>query len=321
MLIKNSTCSHQASRIQGSALVTALFIMTLVAIAATAMSTRLQLDIYRTRLTILSDKLYLASQGVSFWTMGVLSQKKIHFSQSDPHGKVLEFLQPLKNTYPDVQIQGSVYDLQARFNLNNLRDKNYYPLFLKLLQNGVPDMNPSIRESIAFATRQWISPFSPGRGSDNLVPYYLKQKPPYHPAQQELQSLSEFRLIRGVDAKIYKLLSNYLTVLPEVTPININTASKTILMSLGNGLNENQAQEIINARGKETKAYQKIIKTLLQKLNIRDNQTTFESNYFMSMAVVKGDDLTLINYSIFKRLKDKNGKVRVSLLYESLNSL
>ena len=65
--------------INGSALLSALFIMTLIAIAATAMSTRLQLDIYQTRMTINSDKLYLASDVVKFWAMEQLKQKSIFF--------------------------------------------------------------------------------------------------------------------------------------------------------------------------------------------------------------------------------------------------
>lgn len=64
------------SKQTGSALISALFIMTMVAIAATAMSSRLQLDINRVRLGILSDKLYLASQAVSFWSLNQLSMKK-----------------------------------------------------------------------------------------------------------------------------------------------------------------------------------------------------------------------------------------------------
>ncbi|MDP1601682.1 MAG: type II secretion system minor pseudopilin GspK [Legionella sp.] len=317
----NRVCRLKAASMQGSALVTALFIMTLVAIAATAMSTRLQLDIYRTRLTILSDKLYLASQGVSFWTMGILSDKKNHFHQSDGRTKVADFPNQFKAIYPDLLIQGSVYDLQARFNLNNLSDKKYYAFFLKLLKSSIPGMNAASRNNIASATRQWISPYSPENGGDKLLIYYLKQNPPYYPSQQAMESLSEFRLVRGVDAKTWQLLNDYLTVLPEVTPININTAPKNIIMSLGNGLNENQTKEIMDARGKDATANQKAIRALLQKFAIQDNQVTFESNYFMSIAVVKGDDLTLINYSIFKRRKDKNGKISVSLLAESLNSL
>lgn len=66
---------------KGGALLTALFIMTLVAIVATAMSIRLQTDIYRTRLVLTHDKLYLASQAVTFWALGELRDGKQKFTQ------------------------------------------------------------------------------------------------------------------------------------------------------------------------------------------------------------------------------------------------
>ena len=74
---------NRCLRNRGSALISALFIMTLVAIAATAMSTRLQLDIYRTRLTISSDKLFLASQAVTFWAMHTLSNESLQVRLND----------------------------------------------------------------------------------------------------------------------------------------------------------------------------------------------------------------------------------------------
>lgn len=304
----------------GSALISALFIMTLVAIAATAMSSRLQLDIYRTRLTIQSDKHYLASEAITFWAMSELSDPKKHFTKSNLQGQVLEFPKQFQSISPDLLSQGALYDLQGRFNLNNLNDKKYYPVFLKLLENILPNMNVQERESIASATRQWISPYLPGRGNDELVRYYLQQKPPYYPSQQPMQNMSEFRLIRGVTAKIYQSLSDYITVLPEKTAINLNTAPKKLIMSLGNGLTEYQANEIIQARGKNGIVNKKDMTDLLQKLNLREEQITLESQYFMSMAIIKNEDLTLVNYSIIHRNKDKNGKISISLVNVSLNS-
>jgi general secretion pathway protein K len=308
------------SLLKGSALISALFIMTLVAIAATAMSTRLQLDIYRTRLTIQSDKLYLASEAITFWAMSELSNPKKQFTKSNIGGLVREFPKQFQSISPNLQSQGRLYDLQGRFNLNNLNDKTYYPVFLKLLEHILPDVNAQERTNIAIATRQWISPYVPGRGNDELVSYYLKQKPPYYPSQQPMQNISEFRLIRGVSAKIYQSLSEYVTVLPEKTAINLNTASKQLIMSLGNGLTESQAGEIIQARGKKGIIDKKDMADLLEKLNLRDEQLTLESQYFMSMAVIKDNDLTFANYSIINRNKDKNGKISISLISVSLNS-
>jgi general secretion pathway protein K len=84
-------------KLQGSALLTALFIMTLVAIVATAMSTRLQLDIYRTQMTLDSDKIYLASQAGTILSMAALANNKNTFSTADAEGKVLNIPNSLTN--------------------------------------------------------------------------------------------------------------------------------------------------------------------------------------------------------------------------------
>ncbi|CEK10853.1 type II secretion system minor pseudopilin GspK [Legionella hackeliae] len=303
----------------GSALISALFIMTMVAIAATAMSTRLQLDIYRTRLGILSDKLYLASQAVSFWSLSQLKEKKNH-TVSDSSGKILDFPKKLQTIYPELIVNGGLYDLQSRFNLNNLSDKKYAATFLKLLTKFPTKLNSSQREQLVLAINNWINPYQPGRGQDEFLNYYLHQKPPYYPGQQLLQHLSEFRLIKDVNAQLYIALANFLTVLPEVTPININTAPKEILASLGNGLKPSQINELLEARGDKGFQDVKELGPLLQKLNIRSEQVSIESQYFLSVAFVSGQELNLTVYTLFKRNKDKKGNITVSVLRESLNS-
>ncbi|OCH98676.1 type II secretory pathway protein [Legionella jamestowniensis] len=307
------------SKQTGSALISALFIMTMVAIAATAMSSRLQLDINRVRLGILSDKLYLASQAVSFWSLNQLSVKK-NYTSSDSAGKILEFPRKLQTIYPELIIKGSLYDLQSRFNLNNLTDKKYASTFLKLLEKTPTKLNPAQRGQLVLAIYNWITPYQPGRGQDEFLNYYLHQKPPHYPAQQLLQHLSEFRLIKDVNAQLYMTLANFLTVLPEVTPININTTSPEVLASLGNGLNPSQVNELIEARGDTGFQDTKRLGPILQKLNIRSEQVTIESQYFLSIAFVSNQELNLTVYTVLKRSKDKKGNITVSVIRESLNS-
>lgn len=311
----SATLSHR-----GSALISALFIIALVAIAATAMSMRIQQDIYRTRLTIQSDKIYLASEAVLFWAMGELSHKKPSFKLSDKEGKLLSFPKNGQTLSPNLNITGTLNDLQGKFNLNNLLEKNYYPVFLKLLENVLTNVDPKERENIAISTRQWINPYKAGRGNDEFISYYTHQKPPYYPAQQLIQNVSEFRLIRGVNAKIYQAMSQYITALPETTPINLNSASKKILMSLGNGLTEAQVAELIQARGDKGIRDIKDVATIIKKLNIRGEQVTILSDYYMSIAKVTNDEQTLINYSIINRKTEKDKNLSVNLVTESLNS-
>lgn len=304
---------------QGSALLSALFIMTLVAIAATAMTTRLQLDIYRTRLTIDSDKLYLASQAVTFWAMAELTDKKNKFTKADKKNKLLDYPSKLATIYPGVKVTGGLYDLQARFNLNNLFDRKYQPYFYRLLNTLPTQLTPEQRVTIIVDIRSWISPYTPGREGEPFVKYYLEQKPPYYPGQQRMKNGSELRLIKGVDAATYQALMSYAVALPEPTPINLNTASKEVLRPLGNGLTENQVNQLIETR-KEEGATLKDYNKLIQKFDIRAEQVTVESDYFLVIASASNNDLRLMRYTVIKRNKDQLGNFSVSIISESLNS-
>lgn len=305
---------------KGSALISALFITSLVAIAATAMSARLQLDIYRTHLTLVSDKLYLASQAVSFWAMSKLSKEKIYFNKADAQGKVGEFPKQYQRIYPEFTVEGSIYDLQARFNLNNLTDKGYYSFFLHLLNNTFPGLTSKEQLNLTFAIHQWISPYTPGSGNDDLINYYLQQTPPYYPGQALMQSISELRLIQGIDANNYRLLEKYVTALPKITPLNLNTAPPILLMGLGNGLNEIEVNELLTARAKKGIKKDEV-NALLERLKIRNEQVTLVSEYFMSVAIVNSGNLKLINFSIIKRHKDQAGNLSVQIIRESLNAI
>ncbi|CDZ78396.1 Type II secretory pathway, component PulK [Legionella massiliensis] len=306
-------------RDKGTALISALFIMTLVAIVATAMSTRLQLDIYRTRLTINGDKLNLASQAVAFWALTEISAPKLKFTHSDNSGKLADFPKKLQGIYPDATIDGALYDLQGRFNLNDVSDKKYQFTFQELLKNIAAKLEQNQRNALTASLISWISPYQPGQADVDLS-YYLKQKPPYYPAHQFMVNISEFRLLSGVSAKLYLSLKDYLTTLPEVTPININTASKPVLMSLGMGLTGSQVDELIAARGKKGIQDLTKINPLLEKLHIRSEQVTIESKYYLSISNVHTENLSLTRYSVLKREKDKQGKITVSLISEGLNS-
>ena len=304
---------------KGGALLTALFIMTLVAIVATAMSTRLQLDIYRTRLIVTHDKLYLATQAVTFWALGELSDKSIQFTKSTNQGMVAQYPKNMQTLVNPIQLHGELYDLQARFNLNNLSDKKYIPVFVNLLSHTGELANVE-RVNLALAIQDWLFDYDLARGKDIYTSYYLSQKPAYYPSHLLMNSVSEFRLIKDVTPNIYKEVEPYITVLPEKTPININTASKKVLMSLGNGLTEAQVNELIMARGNEGIKDLKNINELSQKTNLPTEQITIDSQYFLNVANASSDEFKITVYTLLKRSRDKNGKISVGIIRESIST-
>ncbi len=304
---------------KGGALLTALFIMTLVAIVATAMSTRLQLDIYRTRLLVAHDKLYLASQVIMFWSFNELNNKNKKFTYADAQGRVSRYPKNLEHIYKDVQLSGGLYDLQSKLNLNNLTEKKGLVLFLNLLNHIYPKANDKERVNLALTVQDWLKAYDLSLGKDSYTSYYLAQTPPYYPSHQLMKSRSEFRLLKDVNAELNQIIQPFITVLPETTAININTARKQILMSLGDGLSQNQVEELIKTRGAKGISDVKYLNPLLQKFNIPSDQITIESQYFLSKAYAKNEDLNLVVYLLLKRGKNKKGKVTVSVLRESLN--
>lgn len=319
-MLKNKVRLQKKFSLQeGSALLSALFIMTLVAIAATAMSVRLQTDTYRTQHTLLSDKLYLASQGVTYWAMSELSQKKQKHMIGGEKGKILNFPAHLEKIYPHVKLQGAVYDLQARFNLNNLIDKQYYSSFLVLLDQFSLKLSGSQKKSLLTSVIHWVNSPKLDAGQSPLDNVYAKKN--YLAAQQLLSHLSEFRLIQFVNAKLYLALSDYLSALPQITAINLNTAPPLILATLGRGLKKEQVQKLMAARQNKDgiKDFAKI-SPLLEKLHIPKDQITLESQYFLCVAYVQSEHLKLTTYTVLKKSIDKKGKILISILREGLNA-
>lgn len=309
----NLTLRH----IQGGALLTALFIMTLVAIVATAMTTRLQLDIYRTRLLLIHDKMYLASQALTFWALNELSNKKKHFTQLNHQGMIAQYPKDMENMDSQIQISGGIYDLQGRFNLNNLVEKKALSQFVYLLDHTYPTLQAPEKRNLALAVKDWITPFEISKGIDTFTSYYLSQKPPYLPSNQLMQSPSELRLVKDVTAPVYLSLEPFITVLPESTPLNLNTAPKPVLMSLANGLQEAQINELVLARGSNGIKNIKDIHELLKKLDIPTDQVTTDSHYFLSVAHIISNEYHLVVTAYLKRTLDKKGDISVSILHET----
>lgn len=306
---------------KGAALISALFIMTLTAIAATAMAVRLQIDIYRARLEQTSDRIFLGSELLCFWAIGQLMDPKNVFLNLNKQAQVLQFPLKYKNYYPALTITGGIYDLQGTFNLNNLSDAKEGEKLLKLLQNTSSKVSAGEAKAIVAATADWIQPYDADKGEDPWLSWYKSQKPPYNISHLPFQSISEFRLVKGVSAPIYNNLVNWISVLPGKTPVNLNTASKTVLKTLGDGLSDAEVSEILNGRGKNGYANLDQVKPILEKYNIRPESITLKSSYFLVTALVSADKIRRVTYFIFNRSFDKENRITVQLIANRVNSL
>lgn len=207
--------------------------MLVVAIAATT-AAYLSLDqqIWLRQAQNLTDRAQaeVVRAGAQEWAITVLAKDAKDSSTSDDLTE--DWAKPLPPIAVEGgQVTGRIFDAQGKFNLNNLvRGGNPSPpdigTFQHLLQSLALDPN------LTDAVIDWIDADSNARAAGAEDIDYLQMKTPYRAANQPLQSVEELRLVRGFTPEIVDKLRPWLTVLPQPTEINVNTAPKEVLGAL-----------------------------------------------------------------------------------------
>lgn len=106
-----------------------------------------------------------------------------------------------------------------------------------------------LKPELAQAIVDWIDP-----DQDPLFPDgaedsdYNVQNPPYLAANRPLISVSELRLIKGVDQETYDKLAPLVCALPPNTPLNVNTAPALVLAALSEGQDPKDMERLLENR-------------------------------------------------------------------------
>ncbi len=196
-------------------------------------------------------------------------------------------------------IEGAVRDAQGKFNVNDLKKLQYLPNFLKVMNQLKIEGAPSIQNAIIL-----------NNSSD--------------PHQIFFNSITELRGLPDVTAKVFNMLSGFVTVLPEITALNINTANKYSLMILNDNINEQVADQIINQRSQRN--FKSIDEFLANPvisasgIAIEREMITVDSQYFFSHIYVHYHDSDLSLYSLLKCVKEDNTN-KVYVLWRSFDNL
>ncbi|MDM3869757.1 type II secretion system minor pseudopilin GspK [Porticoccus sp. W117] len=168
-------------------------------------------------------------------------------------------------------VQLAMEDMQGRLNINNLQgkvaDSNGKPLherftvpqrrFIRLLQSfeELPvDQNEAVE--ITEAVIDWLDPDDEATGFGGAESSYYQSAatPGYRPANREMLSVSELRLVKGVTAELFQLVAPHLCALPAGTPLNVNTANAHVLRTLNISdqlapLSQEDGDEMVSKRG------------------------------------------------------------------------
>lgn len=232
---------------RGVALITALLVVALATVAAVAMAARQQLDVRRTANLLDGDQAYAYAEAVEGWGRMILDRDAKDNLVDKLDDSWAQQLPPI--AVPGGQIGGYIIDLQGRFNLNNLLDANgqpsgihitYFTNLLSALQLSQDLIDPILD----WMDSDFNSRFPNGAEDDA----YLNAKVPYRTANRPMESISELRLIKGIDAKIWQVLAPYVCVLPTKTTVNINTASAVLLQALDPSFSLQDGEQLVATR-------------------------------------------------------------------------
>ncbi len=175
------------------------------------------------------------------------------------------------------EVIGIIKDRQGLFNLNNLARNNV---------RSQPDIEQFQRllEILRLPTElaSDVADFIlPQNDTENV--YYLGLAHPYRASKQQLAELGELALIRGFDKKTIVILQDFVTVLPDFTPINVNFASPEVLTAVLKNMTLADARMMVQQRkGNPFKTAQDFRNRLLKgNISIPANTISVTSNYFL----------------------------------------
>ena len=157
----------------------------------------------------------------------------------------------------DAVVSLRVEDELAKVSINSIVLPNgeinpeNYATFLRLLK-GI-----GLEDELADALSDWIDiNDEPRPMGGETYDYYKRLSQPYSAKGGALDTLEEVLLVKGYSPQIYKRLSPFITVYAEepgvmgIPKININTASKEVLMALSSDVTGDMAQMVIEYRDK-----------------------------------------------------------------------
>ena len=301
----------------GVALITALLITALVTVAAVAMATRQQLDIRRTGNLMAVDQAWQYALGVEAWARQILAA-------DDASRDTLDYLKdPWAAPVPSLpveggSVQGSVEDLQGRFNLNNLLKGNGQPdpVQERILQNllgrvALTDAKLNLGPYLVDALVDWQDTRPDVYRSGAEDGEYLSLTPPYRAANRPMVSPSEMLTVAGFSARAVAKLTPLVATLPATSgplKLNINTAPEMVLMSLDAKLTPSMAQQITAYRKKTPfDSAADFVQYLKREFDVTvdPNLVDVKSEYFLVNALASIGRGNVQLYSLLKRSNNK----------------
>lgn len=195
---------------------------------------------------------------------------------------------------PDAFMSGQIQDMQARLNVTSLVEggavhaptvKAFARLFQAL---GLPEGELAV---LVHQWRQALAESKTGSGASSSATAALLPR-----------TVAQLRWL-GLSPATLQILQPHLVVLPERTPVNLNTASAVVLHAAVDGLSLADAQRLVSARSNtQFKTLADASKVLgSNDIGLNDTQHSVNSRYFEVEGQMRLGTLRVREHNLVRR--------------------
>jgi general secretion pathway protein K len=199
----------------------------------------------------------------------------------------------------DATLSGSIIDANSRYNLANLAlqrapDKDQTAIYKRLLANLKLDPALAERTALAVANAQVVQ---------------LTDPPPTVPAPAStapvrLIQLDDLLSIPGYTVEAVDKLRDFAIVLPEQTPVNVNTAPPEVLAAVIENFSIGEANSLVARRKSAPWRDMNYFATDLPGKTFKDRTLSVQSTYFLVRSRVRLDRAALDAEALINRQPD-----------------
>lgn len=302
---------------RGVALVVVLLVVALVAISATDMGSRLQLQVKRATSVKDANQAYwyaIAAEQYAQKTIAQLALEKgepIHINQ--PWAQ-----EDIQFPMPNGSIEAKLEDMQSCFNMNTLQRKDGTPDptelingFHRLLQNDKFEIPPLNADTVKDSLVDWLDADGFIFGSYGAEDAdYESLLHPYLAANTLMANKSELRLVNGVELPWLLKIMPMLCAIPNETEFKLNvntlTPERAPILAAVTGLSDADAENLISNIPYDD-AQQLLNQAEFQQAQLTDAQKAWfdtTTKYFILRVKTTYNSATFKMSSVFKIQSD-----------------
>jgi general secretion pathway protein K len=299
---------------RGIALITAIVLVAVAAIVATAIAFNSAMSAQRAAATFGVDQSFEVALGAEAMAAYVLKLTTANVQRISPDE---DWARPYGPVEIDsgVTLEASLEDEQGKFNVNNLvvpstglTDSTSMQEFEQLLTLL------GLETKWAPLLADWIdSDLEPNDPDGAEDPVYMAEMPQHRTPNMPISSISELLALPGFGRDRYNLLAPYITALPSDTPLNVCTAAGVVLDAMNPGGKQEFSTEAAGLAARRQNGcfptlaeYQTTMTS--QQLGSITGRLGETSNYFRLRSWITIGTARFTLYSLM--LRDGSGQIR-----------